>query len=145
MQKVEKFELFQPSETSICPSCSIARSTPPAVSLSWRSAPPSSSWGAASPGSCPVSGKKKPCLFPLHCLFVVVYLLSHFFATPWTAALQASLSFTISQSLLKLRSIESVMPSNHLILCHPLLLLPSIFHSLRAFSNNIFLIIFDIL
>ena len=136
MQKVEKLELFQPSETSICPSCSIARSTPPAVSLSWRSAPPSSSWGAASPGSCPVSGKKKPCLFPLHCLLVVVYLLSHLFATLWTAALQASLSFTISQSLLKLTSIESMMPSNHLILCNSLLHLPSILPSIRVFSNE---------
>ena len=55
-------------------------------------------------------------------------------AIPWTAARQASLSFTISQSLLKLMSIETVMPSNHLILCHPLLLLPSIFPSIRAFS-----------
>ena len=55
---------------------------------------------------------------------------------PWTAARQASLSFTISQSLLKLISIESVMPSNHLILCHPLLLLPSIFPSIRVFSNE---------
>ena len=58
------------------------------------------------------------------------------FVTPWTAALQASLSFTISQSLLKLMSIESVMPSNHLILCHPLLLLPSIFLSIWVFSNE---------
>ena len=57
--------------------------------------------------------------------------------TPWTAALQASLSFTISQSLLKLMSIESVTPSNHLILCHPLLLLPSIFPSIRVFSNEL--------
>ena len=56
--------------------------------------------------------------------------------TPWTAAHQASLSFTISQSLLKLMSIESVMPSNHLILCHPLLLLPSIIPSIRVFSNE---------
>ena len=56
------------------------------------------------------------------------------FATPWTAAHQASLSFTISQSWLKLRCIESVMPSNHLILCHPFLLQPSIFPSLRFFS-----------
>ena len=55
--------------------------------------------------------------------------------TPWTAAHQASLSFTISQSLLKLMSIESVMPSNHLILCHPLFLLPSIFPSIRGFSK----------
>ena len=56
--------------------------------------------------------------------------------TPWTAACQASLSFTISQSLLKLMSIELVMPSNHLILCHPLLLPPSIFPSIRIFSNE---------
>ena len=56
------------------------------------------------------------------------------FATPWTAARQASLSITNSWSLLKLMSIESVMPSNHLILCHPLLLLPSIFPSIRVFS-----------
>ena len=57
-------------------------------------------------------------------------------ATPWTAACQASLSITNSQSLLKLMSIESVMPSNHLVLCHPLLLLPSIFPSIRVFSNE---------
>ena len=57
-------------------------------------------------------------------------------ATPWTAACQASLSITNSQSLLKLMSIESVMPSNHLILCCPLLLLPSIFPSIRVFSNE---------
>ena len=58
------------------------------------------------------------------------------FATPWTAAGQASLSITNSQSLPKLMSIESVMPSNHLILCYPLLLLPSIFPSIRVFSNE---------
>ena len=56
--------------------------------------------------------------------------------TPWTAAGQTSLSFTISRSLLKLKSIESVMPSNYLILCHPLLLPPSIFPSIRVFSNQ---------
>ena len=56
--------------------------------------------------------------------------------TPWTAAHQASLSFIISRSLLKLMSIGSVMPSNHLILCHHLLLLPSIFPSIRVFSNE---------
>ena len=56
--------------------------------------------------------------------------------SPWTAACQASLSFTISQSLLKLRSIESVMPFNHLILCHPLPLLPSVFTSIRVFSDK---------
>ena len=58
------------------------------------------------------------------------------FATPWTAARQASLSITNSQSLLKHMSIESVMPSNHLILCRPLLLTPSIFPSIRVFSNE---------
>ena len=58
------------------------------------------------------------------------------FATPWTAAHQISLSFTISQSLLKFMSVESVIPSNHLILCHPLLLLPLIFSSIRVFSNE---------
>ena len=57
-------------------------------------------------------------------------------ATPWTAALQASPSITNSWSFLKLQSIESVMPSNHLILCRPLLLLPSIFPSIRGFSNE---------
>ena len=57
------------------------------------------------------------------------------FETPWTAAHQASLSITNSQSLLKLMSIELVMPSNHLILCHPLLLLPSLFASIRIFSK----------
>ena len=58
------------------------------------------------------------------------------FVTPWTAAHQASLSITNSWSLLKLMSIESVMPSNHLILCCPLLLLPSIFPSIRVFSKD---------
>ena len=69
---------------------------------------------------------------------VVVKSLSRvwLFATPWTAACQASLSFINSQSFLKLMSIESVMPSNHLILCHSLLLLPSIFPSIRVFSNE---------
>ena len=58
------------------------------------------------------------------------------FATPWTAALQASLSITNTWSLLKLMSIESVTPSNHLILCRPLLLPPSVFPSIRVFSNE---------
>ena len=58
------------------------------------------------------------------------------FATPWTAACQASLSITNSQSLLKLMCIKSVMPSNHLILCHPLLFPPSIFPSIRVFSSE---------
>ena len=70
---------------------------------------------------------------------IFVQSLSHvqLFATPWTVAHQASLSFTVSQSLLRLMSIESMMPSNHLILCRPLLLLPSIFPSIRVFSNEL--------
>ena len=69
---------------------------------------------------------------------VVVQSLScvRLFVTPWTAARQASLSFTVSRSLLKLMSIELVMPSNHLIFCHPLLLLASIFPRIRIFSNE---------
>ena len=70
--------------------------------------------------------------------FSSVQLLSHvrLFMTPWAVAHQASLSITNSQSLPKLISIESVMPSNHLILCHPLLLPPSIFPTIRVFSNE---------
>ena len=69
---------------------------------------------------------------------VIVQLLSCVWlsATPWTAACQASLSITNSQSLLKLMSVELGMPSNHLILCRPLLLLPSMFPSIRVFSNE---------
>ena len=68
----------------------------------------------------------------------LIQLLSNvcLFVTPWAAACEASVFITNSQSLLKLMSIESVMPSNHLILGHPLLLLPSIFPSIRDFSNN---------
>ena len=70
--------------------------------------------------------------------FSSVQSLSHvqIFSTPWTAARQASLSITNSRSLPRLMSVESVMPSKHLILCHPLLLLPSIFPSIRDFSNE---------
>ena len=70
-------------------------------------------------------------------LHLLLLLLScvQLFVTPWTTACQASLSFTISQSVLKLMSIESVMPSSHLMLCHPLLL-PSIFPSIRVFSSE---------
>ena len=77
------------------------------------------------------------------CLLLLVQSLSRvqLFVTPWTAAKQASLSFIISLSLLKLMSIESLMPSNHLILCHPLLLLPSIFPSIRVFSRELVLCI----
>ena len=69
---------------------------------------------------------------------LLVQLLSHvlLFATPWTAAFQASLSFTISQRLLKLMSMELTIPSKHLILCFPLLLLPSVFSRIRVFSNK---------
>ena len=70
--------------------------------------------------------------------FSSVQMLNHIrlSETPWTAACQAPLSLTISRSLLKFMSIESVMPSNHLILCHPLLLLPPIFSSIRVFSSE---------
>ena len=72
-------------------------------------------------------------------IVVVVQLLNcvWLFVTPWTAACQTSLSITNSQSLLKLMSIKLVMPSNHLILCHPLVLLPSIFPRIRVFSNEL--------
>ena len=77
-------------------------------------------------------------IFQLYWDFLIVQSLSHvrLFATPRTTAHQASVSSTISQRLLKLMSIESVMPSNHLVLCHPLLPLPSTFPSLRVFSNE---------
>ena len=80
----------------------------------------------------------KPIADSCWCLFSSVQSLScvRLFVTPWTAACQASLSTTNSQSSLRLMSIESLMPSNHLILCHPLLLLPSIFPSIRVFSNK---------
>ena len=81
-----------------------------------------------------------------HTLFLSIYFLiplvvqllscAQLFAVPWTEAHQASLSFTLSQSLRKLMSIKSMMPSNHLILCCPLLLLPSIFPSIRVLSNE---------
>ena len=76
--------------------------------------------------------------FFLSAILIIVQLLSHvqLYATPMTAAPQASLPSTVSWSFFKLMSIESVMPSNHLILCHPLLLLPSIFPSIRVLSNE---------
>ena len=73
---------------------------------------------------------------PLLCVGVQPISCLQLFVTPWTAAHQSPLSITISQSLLKLMSIELMMPSNHLILCHPLLLLPSIFPSIRIYSNE---------
>ena len=72
--------------------------------------------------------------FPFSSVQLLSYVLP--FVTPWTAAHQASLSLTLSWSLLKLTSIESVMPSNHLIHGHPLLLMPSVFPSIRVFSNE---------
>ena len=94
--------------------------------------------------SCPGVGllnlfsvvEEPPYYFPDKFLILVVVVQS-LFVTPWTAACQVSLSFTISLNLLKLTSSESVMPSNHLILCRPFLLLPSIFPSIRVFSNEL--------
>ena len=82
----------------------------------------------------PVSSDPQNCSDDI-CISSVAQLCSTL-ATPWIAAHQASLCITNSQSLLKLMSIELVMPSNHLILCHPLLLLPSVFPSIRVFSNQ---------
>ena len=83
------------------------------------------------------------CVFIFYWSIVVIQSLSHvqLFSTPWLEAHQGPLSFSISQSLLKLMCIESVMPSNRLILCCPLLLLPSIFPSIRVFSNELALCI----
>jgi len=88
------------------------------------------SWGEGENGKLLFSGQSFCFVFvqSLSCVWL--------FATPWTAAHQASLSFTISQSWLKLTSIESVMPSKHLILFRSLLLLPSIFPSIRVFSSE---------
>ena len=82
-------------------------------------------------------------ILPASCLVFAVQSLSHvqFLVTPWTAAHEAFWSFTVSLSLFKLMSIESVMASNHFILCHPLLLLPSIFSSIRVLSNESVLLI----
>ena len=87
--------------------------------------------------NCKTCSCKKLCSYD-GTMFSSAQLLSHvwLFETPWTAARQVSLSITNSWSLLKLMSIESVIPSNHLILCRPLLLLPSIFCSLRVFTNE---------
>ena len=68
-------------------------------------------------------------------IYIRIYIYVWLFATPWSAARQASLSIINSRSPPKHMSIESVMPSNHLILCHPLILMPSIFPSIRGFSN----------
>ena len=84
-------------------------------------------------------GKESACQWRRHSQSVQLLSCVQLFAIPWIAAHQASLSITISQSLLKLMSIMSMMPSNHLILCHPLLLPPSIFPSIRVFSNKLVL------
>ena len=85
-----------------------------------------------------ISVQQDNCYTLFYNFFSSVQSLSHvlLFVTPWTAACKSSLSITNAQSLLKLMSIESVMPSNHLILCLPLLLPPSIFPSIRVFSNE---------
>ena len=79
--------------------------------------------------------------FPSALLLFSRSVMSNSLQTPWTTVCQVSLSFTISWSLLKLMSIESAIPSNHLVFCHPLLLLPSIFPSIRVFSNELALYI----
>ena len=115
---------------------------PPAVREAWEQ---DSRWTAAQKPSVLLPlvkglrcSHRSASLLSLQVQFSSVHSLSHvkLFATPWTAACQASLSITNSQSLLKLMSIESVMPSNHLILCRPLLFLPSVFPSIRVFSNE---------
>ena len=93
-------------------------------------------WGNVTTHALPVYVENSPSTSVM--LVVIVQSLSHvqLCVTPWTAAHQASPSLTISQSLIKLMSIKSVMPSNHLILCHPLFLLPSVLPSIRVFSNE---------
>ena len=105
---------------------------------------PKNSSGSASPflhiiGNCLTYNVI--CFFIMFCCCCSVAHRVRLSATLWTAAHQASLSFTISRSLLTLISIESMMPPNHLILCHCLLLLPSIFPSIRVFSNKVVLYI----
>ena len=101
-----------------------------------------SSVAGASPRSCPhtaIASSEALCLFtclPASSVQFSSLTRVRLFATPWTAARQASLSIANTQSLLKLMTTELVMPSNHLILCRPLLLLPSIFPSIRVFSNE---------
>ena len=91
-------------------------------------------FSSSSPATSPCSFYSSSFSF----VVVVVQLLSHvqLFEIPWTAARQASLSFNVSRSLLKLMSIESIMPYNHLILCLPLFFMPLIFPSIRVFSNE---------
>ena len=108
----------------------------------WQATPvflPGESYGQRSlVGFSPWDRKESDTTKAISMQFISVQLLScvRLFVTPWTAACQASLSITNSQSLLKLMAIELVMPSNRLILCRPLLLLPSIFPIIRVFSNE---------
>ena len=108
------------------------------MSCGWTTLTPFCKLQILSTSNCTLGVQSYPLPFPHDWTFSSVQLLSRvqLFATPWTAARQASLSITNSQSPPKPMSIESVMPSNHLILCHPLLLLPSIFPSIRIFSNE---------
>ena len=128
--------------------CTVAHHTPLSMGFSrkecWNGLP------CTAPGDLPDPGIKPVFLCFLHWqvgsfptsatweAFISVQSLSHvrLFATPWTLAHQAALSITSSWSLLKLMSIASVLPSNHLTLCHPFLLLPSIFLSIRVFSKK---------
>jgi len=105
------------------------------MTLLWLTKKAKSGWWPNSRKSAPLpwNNWNNP---PLHCCCSVALSQSCDSATPWTAARQASLSYTISQSLLKIVSTEPVTPSNHLILCHSLLLLPAIFPNIRVFSNE---------
>ena len=96
-------------------------------------------WGLQGKRSCGLPPRVQASVEGTPSMAVVVQLLSHvwLFAIPWPAALQTSLSFTISWSLLKLMSIELMVPSNHLILCHLLLFMPSIVPSIRVLSNEL--------
>ena len=118
-------------------------SVPTSLSSSLLTSQPDSCYSAFLPPhlflSKPSHSLLKILIHPFHIIYeTVVQSLScaQLFGIPWTAACQASLFFTISQSLLKLMSIESMIPSNHLIFCHHLLLMPSIFHSIKIFSNE---------
>ena len=105
-------------------------------SVTCKGFPSGSEWLFISLNHKVVTASRKFCICFIYTASVQSLSCVCLFVTPWTTARQASLSITNSRSLLKLMSIESVMPSNHLILCHPLLLLPSIFPSIRVLSNE---------
>ena len=105
-------------------------------SVTCKGFPSGSEWLFISLNHKVVTASRKFCICFIYTASVQSLSCVCLFVTPWTTARQASLSITNSRSLLKLKSIESVMPSNHLILCHPLLLLPSIFPSIRVLSNE---------